>query len=401
MNFFLPFVAVGVSIFLTTEFIGSSTKHGMCNFSSDVATHDGEESCYFSESYWEARAKFRLLGKMAGAELSSEMVVDGDYTIDFAVFRGSGPGLVVHSSGVHGVEGYAGSAVQCAQLHKIARENLYQTKVLEGPSLVLIHAVNPYGMAHFRRFNEHNVDLNRNAIPPGPKWDKLLSRDPNVANYEDFTQLFNPPRAPTIYDAYIGYFIKAAYNILRFGFVPLKRAIVTGQYHNPKGVFFGGQGQEPSHKIVWDKLEEFADVKGPVTWVDVHTGLGPSGIDTLITKSEEDGENAQKWFADAPTIDVLEAKTAGDVAAGYDLTEGFMNHLYVDRFPNNAEQGHHAFIITQEFGTVPGFFVARAMILENQAFHHDTHHQPFWVRNHCLDHNYFDHLFSIPFTVFV
>jgi hypothetical protein len=221
--------------------------------------------CYFSESYWEARAKFRLLAGAAGAELSHREVVVGDYTIDFAVLRGAegSGGVVVHSSGVHGVEGYAGSAIQCAALHERAlarqRAAVANDTAAASPTLVLVHAVNPYGMAHFRRFNEHNVDLNRNAVSlsadgGGAGWASLLARDPNIARYEDFAGVFNPPRAPTLADAYLWGFATSLYNVLAHGFVNLKRAIVTGQYHNPRGVYFGGHGQEPSHALLWEFL---------------------------------------------------------------------------------------------------------------------------------------------------
>jgi len=384
VNFFVLAIVAFVAVKLTAEYLDVSSyiRPGMCDFLAD--TLDGGNACYFSESYWEARAKFRLLAKLAGAELTSKEVVAGDFTTDFAVFRGSGDGLVVHSSGVHGVEGYAGSGIQCAALHEIASATKGKPELLKGPTIVFIHAVNPYGMAHFRRFNENNVDLNRNGILPGPEWDELLKRDPNIANYEDFTELFNPPRPPTLYDAYIGYFAKALYNIATFGFVPLKRAIVTGQYHNPKGVYFAGRSQEASHKVVWDFLEPFANTKGVITWIDVHTGLGPKGVDTLLVETPEEGEDAAKWFEDAPALDVTDPTAKGDVAAGYDLSRGFISELYIKRFPVAEAAGRPAMVMGQEFGTLPGIFVARAMILENQAFQYDPVNQPYWVSNRFL-----------------
>ena len=68
----------------------------------------------FSESYFEARAKFRfaahrLSEKMPTMKLHTLSVVPGqDYTIDIVVIPGSGGeknGLAIHSSGCHGVEG--------------------------------------------------------------------------------------------------------------------------------------------------------------------------------------------------------------------------------------------------------------------------------------------------------
>ena len=122
------------------------------------------EACQlFSMTYVEARTKFRAAATAQKAKLVSLPILqDGDdleLTIDIAILQGDLPGYVVHSSGTHGIEGYAGSAIQLAILDTIAK-----TPTQNRPSLVLMHAVNPYGMAHYRRFNEQNVDLNRNAI---------------------------------------------------------------------------------------------------------------------------------------------------------------------------------------------------------------------------------------------
>ena len=68
----------------------------------------------FSESYFEARAKFRfaahrLAEKMPTMKLHTLSVIPGkDYTIDIVIIPGSGGeknGLAIHSSGCHGVEG--------------------------------------------------------------------------------------------------------------------------------------------------------------------------------------------------------------------------------------------------------------------------------------------------------
>ena len=60
-------------------------------------------------------------------------------------------------SGTHGVEGFAGSALQVGLL-----DEGIQNELSPESAVLMIHAINPYGMAHLRRFNEDNVDLNRN-----------------------------------------------------------------------------------------------------------------------------------------------------------------------------------------------------------------------------------------------
>ena len=101
-------------------------------------------------------------------------------------------------------------------------------------------------------------------------------------------------------------------------------------------------------------------------------------MDTLLVESQAEADDVKKWFAGAPAIDITGPDATGDVGAGYDLTRGFMKDFYADLFPSSV--GGEAMVLSQEFGTLPGIFVARAMILENQAFQHDPQQQPFWVR---------------------
>jgi hypothetical protein len=56
---------------------------------------------------------------------------------------------------------------------------------------MLIHAVNPFGMRNFRRFNENNCDLNRNALTP-EELRQAQARDPTSTGYTQLDYLFNP-----------------------------------------------------------------------------------------------------------------------------------------------------------------------------------------------------------------
>ena len=67
--------------------------------------------------------------------------------------------VLLHSSGLHGVEGFAGSAIQLQLLDELPR-------LPEDGAVLIAHVLNPYGMAWLRRVNEHNVDLNRNFLAP-------------------------------------------------------------------------------------------------------------------------------------------------------------------------------------------------------------------------------------------
>src|SRR5437762_4569779 len=118
---------------------------------------------FFSPDYFTARDRFREAAARAGCRIET-LPLDargpGGETlgVDIAWFGAANPRRVVlHSSGLHGVEGFAGSAIQ---LQFIA--NLRQ---LPGDTtVVIVHILNPYGMAWLRRVNENNVDLNRNFL---------------------------------------------------------------------------------------------------------------------------------------------------------------------------------------------------------------------------------------------
>ncbi len=377
--FFLPVISIIWKKYLSS--VPSLKPVGLCpqhhyHPKSDEQFQQENLSCVFSDNYYEARDKFRRAAKaIPGGELHSlDILSDSDpgaYTIDLFLLRSDKEeaGLSVHSSGVHGVEGFAGSAVQIAYLHELA--SMIDNDQKPDATILLAHAVNPYGMAHFRRFNEHNVDLNRNGLFSAKEWEIETSRDANIAGYEDFSEgLFNPPNPPTIWQAYVGFMWKAIYLIGKHGIAKLKRALVAGQYHNSKGIMFGGKKLEPSHSMLRDFLldQRLPHSSKSVTWIDVHTGLGPSGIDTLLI-SEVYKDEIERWFPDLPRP-MQDTNGNGDVAGGYDLSKGFMNGFYRDVFQSIQGKSVSPLILTQEFGTLTAVLVARAMIFENMAYNY-------------------------------
>ena len=116
--------------------------------------------------------------------------------------------LVVVSSGVHGVEGYFGSAVQLMFLRSV----LPALSRPDDVAVLLLHAVNPYGFAWDRRVSEDNVDINRNF----PTSAQTYSGCPD--GYEQVDPLINP-QTPPRWDCF---YTRAAEKILRHGFEPLK-----------------------------------------------------------------------------------------------------------------------------------------------------------------------------------
>lgn len=110
---------------------------------------------FFSDSYYHARALFRTHAEAAEITLFA-LPLDGyehlDLTIDMAVVEGAKDRVLVHVSGTHGVEGFAGSAIQSALLErrKRASPGKSNAETLQ-PTVIFVHALNPYGFSQVCR----------------------------------------------------------------------------------------------------------------------------------------------------------------------------------------------------------------------------------------------------------
>ena len=81
--------------------------------------------------------------------------------------------------------------------------------------------------------------------------------------------------------------------------------------------------------LLWAFMERF-EQRGPggrVTWIDVHTGLGGSGKDTLMVGGPAEVAEVEKCF---PGADEVQGDGSGDsdVGAGYELTRGLCEELF-------------------------------------------------------------------------
>ena len=226
---------------------------------------------YFSPDYVTARARFREAASKAGAFVQSlELTATGPQgeplAIDIAWLGSRKPRRVfLHASGVHGVEAYAGSAVQLALLDALP-------SIPQDDALAIVHVLNPYGMSWLRRTNENNVDLNRNFLVNGESW----SGAPPL--YRALDPLLNPPSPPSS-DAFA---MRAVITALKHGFHPMKDAIAAGQYEYAKGLFFGGKALQLGPRLCTDWLREHLQSADYVFAIDLHTGLGRLGTDTVI-----------------------------------------------------------------------------------------------------------------------
>ena len=122
-----------------------------------------------------------------------------DCSIDLGFIRGSDDTsqLIIHASGTHGAEGFAGSAIQSHLINNyLSKElnhyhnynyksiNIHSNETKERipstnknniimPHILFVHGLNGYGMKYIRRCNSYNVDLKYNMV-----------FDPNIAKLQ-------------------------------------------------------------------------------------------------------------------------------------------------------------------------------------------------------------------------
>jgi len=299
----------------------------------------------FSASYESARARFRAMATARGLRLESHAVVGGeDLTVDVAFGGDEGASSVVMvSSGLHGVEGFLGSAIQLGMLERLG-------PTPRGVGLVVVHAINPSGFAGLRRWDGGNVDLNRNFLAAG----EAYSGSPPT--YRLLDPLLNPRHRPRWPDPFP---IEALWPIARHGMTALRRAIAGGQYDFPLGLFFGGHRPSATHRLLAEHLPRWAGGADRVIHLDVHSGLGPwAGLALLLD-------------------DDLPADRARSLAASF---EGFPVEWTGDRiaYPTRGGLGPWCLALLEgrrydylcaEFGTYSGVKVLASLRAENQAHH--------------------------------
>ncbi len=133
---------------------------------------------------------------------------------------------LVVSSGTHGVESFAGSGIQTGLL----TEGL-ASRLPPNLSLIMIHALNPYGMAHHRRFTEDNVDLNRN-------FRDHAQPSPRNLPYEALADVIAP--SSISFWSEVTSWARLHWFKVTAGTAAFQAAVSKGQYSHPRGLFYGG-----------------------------------------------------------------------------------------------------------------------------------------------------------------
>lgn len=314
----------------------------------------GDASGFFAQTYAEARAGFLAAADAAGLDVHAHphplLGRDGE-ALAMDVAR-AGPAdadaVLIVSSACHGVEGFCGSGVQRALL---ADAGFLRDAQQAGVAVLYVHGLNPWGFSWWRRTTQENVDLNRNfhdfhhpdALPANPGYDELA------------TALVPTEWPSPAADARLAAFAAA------HGERALQAAVTGGQYTHPEGLFYGGRAPTWSQQTLRQVLQDHGRHCRRLAWIDLHTGLGPSGH----------GERIFAGANDAATVARARAWWGDDVTSVYDGSSssapltGLMWLAAAQECPQARYTG-----IALEYGTVPVADVIHALRADQ------------WLENH-------------------
>ncbi len=265
----------------------------------------------FSPTYSKARKRFRAACSALGCNINALTLDirgpdDETLTIDLARL---GPArsrrTVVVSSGLHGVEAPLGSAVQLAYLAQLA--NTCQGSDV---SVVLIHALNPFGFAWRRRFNEHNVDLNRNFLLAHQNYE---GAPPLAAQFQRVLGSHRKPSRFAVANLRMGYLAA------RHGMKSFWQTLPVGQYELPEWLFYGGRELSQTGKFLRASLPDVIGEAIEVVHLDFHTGLGRWGECELLLSEEESAEEIEWWTNryDGESVVASHSPTRYNVRGGF------------------------------------------------------------------------------------
>ena len=199
--------------------------------------------------------------------------------------------VLVLIAGTHGIEGFAGSAIEIDVLRLLAGG---QIVLPANTAVLMVHALTPWGYAWLRRCDAGGVDLNRNVVD--------FSRPlPENAGYEILKYALFSSNAQQRKIAF------ADFEQLH-GREELEKAISAGQYCDPAGPFYGGSAPAHGRLVVEDLMRKYSLQQRDLAVIDLHTGLGSFGYGEIICDHQPDSpatKVACLWYGDSVTLPLL------------------------------------------------------------------------------------------------
>ena len=269
--------------------------------------------------------------------------------------------LIVLTTGVHGMEGYIGSVML-----DVFFDEIYPTLDTETTGVLVIANVNPYGMKYMRRYNENNVDLNRNFIIDWENFDLASNKD-----YPEVKEFLQPEgKIGNALWHEVGFYLSLAKEALTKGADKVSDALLTGQYEYPQGVYYGGTGDEVSTKYLKGVFNDCLDGEYEnIIHIDIHSGYGPR-YNMVVFNSVFD-KMTESETKEAFGYDYI---IAYDSESFYATTGDTTDYFY--RLAESKNSDKELFSTCFEFGTIGDSFIDSILSLKYTVDENRQHWYP-------------------------
>ena len=249
--------------------------------------------------------------------------------------------LIVLTTGVHGMEGYIGSVML-----DVFFEEIYPQLDADTTGVQVIANVNPYGMKYMRRYNENNVDLNRNFILDWEGFDYSSNKDyPEVKNF-----LQPEGEIKNAFWHEVSFYLSLAKEAITKGADKVSDALLTGQYEYPQGVYFGGTKDEKSTAYLKGVFNDCLDGEYEnIVHIDIHSDYGPRYNMVIFNSVYDTMTEAQT--KEAFSYDYV---IAHDSESFYATTGDTTDYFY--RLAESKNSDKELFSTCFEFGTIGDSF---------------------------------------------
>jgi hypothetical protein len=318
----------------------------------------------FPETYEASRERFRqnlsaIQKRWLAANLSHHRLPgDEDLSIDW-IHSGAvdkNEKVLILTTAEHGIEGYVGSAM----LQRFIDQFLPRLDP-RTTGLLLVHAINPWGMKHHRRVNADNIDLNRTFLY-GQVFDPGFNPEYDFLN--DYINPEKPVRCLILGNA--NFYLNLVGRALKKGLPALKHFLLLGQYRHPRSLYYGGENYPQETLTLIDLYRQAFQSYGQVLHLDMHTGYGPRYQMSLVNSALETAtsQEFEKKF-DYPLV------VAANREEFYALRGDMIDYIYALRDHEFPQVKLYA--TSFEFGTLGVDLRGqvgspRAMVFENRLY---------------------------------
>ena len=338
-----------------------------------VRQEEPADSYAYSESFLTSYDDIRvhLQEKMEGLRADGVSVEASSYAVDasddlyidtfYLPSRQERTNLIVLTTGVHGMEGYIGSVML-----DVFFEEIYPQLNTETTGILVVANVNPYGMKYMRRYNENNVDLNRNFIMDWETFD--LAGNTEYPKVESF--LGPTGKIGNALWHEVSFYASLAKEALTVGADTVSDALLTGQYEYPQGVYYGGNGDEISTAYLKGVFRQCLEGEYEnIVHIDIHSGYGPR-YNMVIFNSVYETMNEAETKAAFGYDYVLSYDSDGFYATTGDTTD------YFYRLAESMSSEKGLFSTCFEFGTIGDEFLDTILSLKYTVDENQNHWYP-------------------------